>query len=119
MYIPSNLDEFPYNSNIISKCNSSIDKLIPIFLYGPNGSGKKSFSKLLLNNFDIFYINSTDLISSKSINSILDNIISQKESLRFIKTVQNLKKLKKGQLTKLNIEVSNKYLNKNSKIGIF
>ena len=78
MYIPSHLDEFPYNSNIIGKCNSSIDKLIPIFLYGPNGSGKKSFSKLLLNNFDIFYINSTDLISSKSINSILDNIISQK-----------------------------------------
>ena len=50
---------------------------------------------------------------------LTDNIISQKESLRFIKTVQNLKKLKKGQLTKLNIEVSNKYLNKNSKIGIF
>ena len=78
MYIPSNLDEFPYNSNIIGKCISSIDKLIPIFLYGPNGSGKKSFCKLLLNNFDIFYINSTNLISSKSINSILDNIISQK-----------------------------------------
>ncbi len=50
---------------------------------------------------------------------LTDNIISQKESLRFIKTVQNLKKLKKGQLTKLNIEVSNRYLNKNNKLGIF
>ena len=50
---------------------------------------------------------------------LTDNIISKKESLRFIKTVQNLKKLKKGQLTKLNIEVGNKYLNKNNKIGIF
>ena len=47
------------------------------------------------------------------------NIISRKESLRFIKNVQNLKKLKKGQLTRLNIEVSKKYLKKNNKIGIF
>jgi len=51
--------------------------------------------------------------------TLTDNIISHKESLRFIKTVQNLKKLKKGQLTKLNIEVSKKYLKKNNKIGIF
>jgi len=50
---------------------------------------------------------------------LTDNIISKKESLRFIKTVQNLKKLKKGQLTKLNIETRNKYLNKKSKLGIF
>ena len=51
--------------------------------------------------------------------TLTDNIISRKEGLRFIKTVQNLKKLKKGQLTKLNIEVSKKYLKKNNKIGIF
>ena len=50
---------------------------------------------------------------------LTDNIISKKESLRFIKTVQNLKKNKKGQLTKLNIEVSRKYLKKNNKLGIF
>ena len=55
----------------------------------------------------------------KKFKSLTDNIISRKESLRFIKTVQNLKKIKKGQLTKLNIEVSKKYLKKNSKIGIF
>ena len=55
----------------------------------------------------------------KKFKTLTDNIISSKESLRFIKTVQNLKKIKKGQLTKLNIEVSKKYLKKNSKIGIF
>ena len=46
-------------------------------------------------------------------------IISQKESQRFLKTVQNLKKLKKGNLNKLNIEVRRKYLKKNNKKGIF
>ena len=50
---------------------------------------------------------------------LTDNIISQKESLRFIKNVQNLKNLKKGELIKLNIEVSRKYLKKNNKLGIF
>ena len=55
----------------------------------------------------------------KKFKTLTDNIISQKESLRFIKTVQNLKKLKKGQLTKLNIEVGKKYLKKNNKTGIF
>ena len=47
------------------------------------------------------------------------NIISHKESLRFIKIVQNLKKLKNGQLSKLNIEVNKKYLKTNNKKGIF
>ena len=55
----------------------------------------------------------------KKFKTLTDNIISSKESLRFIKTVQNLKKIKKGQLIKLNIEVSKKYLKKNNKIGIF
>ena len=55
----------------------------------------------------------------KKFKSLTDNIISRKESLRFIKTVQNLKNIKKGKLTKLNIEVSKKYLKKNNKIGIF
>jgi 2-methylcitrate dehydratase len=47
------------------------------------------------------------------------NIIFRKESLRFIKIVQNLRKLKNGQLGKLNIEVNKKYLKKNNKKGIF
>ena len=51
--------------------------------------------------------------------TLTKNIISNKESLRFIKTVQNLKKLKNGQLTKLNIEVNKKYLKRNKKEGIF
>ena len=55
----------------------------------------------------------------KKFNTLTENIISRKESLRFIKVVQDLKKIKKGQLTKLNIEVSKKYLKKNNKLGIF
>ena len=55
----------------------------------------------------------------KKFKTLTDNILSRKESLRFIKTVQNLKKIKKNQLAKLNIEVSKKYLKKNNKIGIF
>ena len=44
---------------------------------------------------------------------------SNKESERFLKTVQNLKYLKNGQLNKLNIEVSNKKIKKNKKKSIF
>ncbi len=51
--------------------------------------------------------------------TLTDKILSKKESDRFLKTVQNLKKLKKGSLNKLNIEVSRKYLMKNYKKGIF
>jgi len=47
------------------------------------------------------------------------NIISKKESNRFLKTVQNLKKIKPGNLHKLNIVVNRSYLTKNKKIGIF
>ena len=37
----------------------------------------------------------------------------------FLKTVQNLKKLKSGQLDKLNIEVKRNKLKRNLKKGIF
>ncbi len=47
------------------------------------------------------------------------NIIDKKESNRFLKTVQNLKKLKPGQLHKLNIEVKKSKLKRNFKRGIF
>ena len=50
---------------------------------------------------------------------LTENIISRKESDRFLKDVQNLKKLKNNQLTKLNIEVSRRYLKSNNKKGIF
>ncbi len=46
-------------------------------------------------------------------------ILSQKESDRFLKIVQNLKKLKAGQLSKLNIEVKKSKLKRNIKKGIF
>ena len=47
------------------------------------------------------------------------NIISKKESDRFLKVAQNLKKIKSGQLVKLNIEVNKKYLRKNKSKAIF
>ena len=51
--------------------------------------------------------------------TLTNNIISKKESNRFLKTVQKLKKLKKGSLNKLSIEVSRKYLKNNYRRGIF
>ena len=47
------------------------------------------------------------------------NIISKKESHRFLKDVQRLKKIKPGQLHKLNIEVKKSNLKTNTKKGIF
>ncbi len=47
------------------------------------------------------------------------NLISKKESDRFIKNVQQLKKLKAGQLHRINIEVKKSNLKRNKKIGIF
>ena len=47
------------------------------------------------------------------------NIISKKESDRFLNTVQNLKKLKSGQLSKLNIEIKKSSLKRNLKKAIF
>ena len=51
--------------------------------------------------------------------TLTENILSKKESDRFLKVVQNLKKLKPGQLSRLNIEVKKNYLNRNLKRGIF
>ena len=51
--------------------------------------------------------------------TLTENILSKKESDRFLKIVQNLKKLKSGQLHKLNIEVKKNGLKRNLKKGIF
>jgi 2-methylcitrate dehydratase len=51
--------------------------------------------------------------------TLTENILDKKESDRFLKTVQNLKKLKPGQLDKLNIEVKKNKLKRNLKKGIF
>ncbi len=51
--------------------------------------------------------------------TLTKDIISKKESDRFLKSVQNLSKLKSGQLSKLNIEIKSSNLKKNSKKGIF
>ena len=50
---------------------------------------------------------------------LTENILDKKESDRFLKVVQNLKKLKPGQLDKLNIEVKKSKLKRNFKKGIF
>ena len=51
--------------------------------------------------------------------TLTENILDKKESDRFLKTVQNLKKLKPGQLHRLNIEVKKNKLRRNLKKGIF
>ena len=51
--------------------------------------------------------------------TLTDGILAKKESSRFLKTVQNLKNLKSGDLNKLNIEVKTSQIKKNTKKGIF
>ena len=51
--------------------------------------------------------------------TLTKGIISKKESQRFLKTVQSLKKLKSGNLNKLNIEVKKTIIKRNYKKGIF
>tara|TARA_Y100000996_G_C22000740_1_gene428526 strand:- start:61 stop:513 length:453 start_codon:yes stop_codon:yes gene_type:complete len=51
--------------------------------------------------------------------TLTKDILSKKESDRFLKTVQKLKKLKPGQLNMLNIEVKKSKMKKNLKKGIF
>ena len=51
--------------------------------------------------------------------TLTEDIISKNESNRFLKTVQNLRKLKSGQLNKLNIEIKKSKLMRNLKKAIF
>ena len=51
--------------------------------------------------------------------TLTKDIISKKESDRFLKTVQNLRKLKSGQLNRLNIEVNKLKLKRNLRKAIF
>ena len=51
--------------------------------------------------------------------TLTENLLTKKESDRFLKVVQNLKRLKSGQLDKLNIEVKKSKLKRNLKKGIF
>ena len=51
--------------------------------------------------------------------TLTDGILDKKESSRFLKIVQNLKKLKRGELNKLNIQVKRNQIKKNTKKGIF
>ena len=51
--------------------------------------------------------------------TLTNGILNKKESDRFLKTVQNLKHLRSGQLDKLNIEIKKDDLKRNLKKGIF
>ena len=51
--------------------------------------------------------------------TLTNNILDKKESSRFLKTVQNLKNLKSGQLYKLNVKVKKDKIKRNFKKGIF
>ena len=51
--------------------------------------------------------------------TLTENILSKSESNKFLKTVQNLRKLKSGQLNKLNLEVKKSKLKRNLRKGIF
>ena len=51
--------------------------------------------------------------------TLTDGIIRIGESKRFLRDVQNLKKIKSGSLHKLNNEVDKRKLKKNNIIGIF
>ncbi len=51
--------------------------------------------------------------------TLTENILSKKESDRFLKIVQNLRKIKSGQLDKLNVEIKKSKLKRNLKKGIF
>jgi 2-methylcitrate dehydratase len=51
--------------------------------------------------------------------TLTKNVITKKESDRFLKAAQNLKKIKPGNLYKLNIFVNKKHIKKNKKKGIF
>ena len=84
--------------NLLSICNEKNYKLIDhLDLY----------KKLLQTNY------------IKKLLTLTKNIVTKKETDRFLKTVQNLRKIKKGNLDKLNIVVNKFYLKKNNKKGIF
>ncbi len=83
-------------------------------------NGKKIIEKL--DRADAHPYGKRPFVRKNYINKFLTltkGIISKKESDRFLKVVQKLKKLKPGQLSSLNIEVRSSQLKKNNKKGIF
>ena len=55
----------------------------------------------------------------KKFRTLTNDIIDEKESKRFLKLVQNLKKLKPGKLKDLNIVIKKNKIKRNTKEGIF
>ena len=75
-----------------------------IFVADAHPSGDKPFER---SNYCLLYT------------SLTEGIITTKESERFLNTVQNLRKLNSGSLTKLNVEVKGKSMRTRSKKTIF
>ena len=66
------------------------------------------------------HLENKELISTKEmVKKIKECVKSKKESDRFLKVVQNLNKLKSGQMNKLNIEIKKKQLKRNLRKAIF
>ena len=83
-------------------------------------NGKKIIEKL--DKADAHPYGSRPFVRNNYIKKFLTltkNIISKKEIDRFLKNVQNLKKLKSGQLNKLNIEIKKSNLKRSARKGIF
>jgi|TARA_B100000929_G_scaffold291069_1_gene287708 2-methylcitrate dehydratase len=55
----------------------------------------------------------------KKFKTLTNRVLTKNESQRFLKVVQNLTKLKAGNLDKLNIEISKRKIKKNNKKSIF
>ena len=90
--------------------------MLKIFLYS------FVFWKVLNHKADAHPYGSRPFKRKNYINKFLtltEKILDKKESGRFLKVVQNLKRLKPGQLDKLNIEVKKSKLKRNFKKGIF
>ena len=58
------------------------------------------------------YIGKVPAVAALTASDITDGIISKNESARFLKTIQNLKKLKSNNLMSLNIEIMGKIFRK-------
>ena len=67
----------------------------------------------------VYTYENPDTGNLKDFTNVNMNILDKKESYRFLKTVQNLKRLKSGQLDKLNLRIKRGRIKRNLKKGIF
>ena len=106
--------------------HSKLNDIVSVKDFGAVGDGNHDDSDAFQKAVDAFHSNSFGsvwgdgrLYIPKGRYRISKSIISKKESNRFLNIVQNLKKLKSGQLNKLNIEVKKTQVKRNLKKAIF